>query len=226
MTVVNDTQAGRLGTQLGRRRAGRRVAVAALLACTAIAVTACSSGQISQTARQVAAVNGNEVDAGRIALRNVRIDFPGALGADPKRYSNAKGGKAVLLFSAVNSSADVPDVLTGISTDAGTVRITQASTDATAQLRPQQTLVARRAVNEAPVAEKSADVDPAAAPIFVEITNLSRDLTPGLTVDVTFTFKRNGTVNVRVPVDAGPDAPTPLSVGSEQGDAAEGHGEH
>ncbi|NUS45697.1 MAG: hypothetical protein HOQ24_18655 [Mycobacteriaceae bacterium] len=186
------------------RRIARSVAAAAVLAAAALATGACGAGQVSQTAVQVPAVNGNSANAGQIALRDVRINFPGALGADPAAYTNKKDGRALLLFSAVNTSPHKEDTLTSISTDAGRARIVSpiGSDQAQPKLAPQRTLVAGAKQADAPAAQRDADLDPAAAPILVEITDLSRDLTPGLTVPVTFTFAGNGPVTVQVPIDA------------------------
>ncbi|MEU0505182.1 hypothetical protein [Nocardia sp. NPDC005998] len=60
-------------------------------------------------------------------------------------------------------------------------------------------------------------------PGLIEITGLTRDITPGLTYPVTFNLEQNGTVTVQVPVDAEPLAErhegqaTP--VGSDFGDS-------
>ncbi|WP_167460505.1 hypothetical protein [Nocardia brasiliensis] len=205
----------------------RMVPVAALAAGAAIALTGCSAGQISQTADQVAAINGNHADIGKIALRNVHIVFP----AHGSEYTNAKGGKAVIALSIVNNSPSVPDELTSISTDLGTVKITPAAGQSTVKLAPQQTVVAAAAptAHDAPAGDahatpatdkpttsaapstpadthgagEPATADPAAEPILLEITGLTKDIGPGLTYTVTFNFKQNGTVQVQVPVDAG-----------------------
>lgn len=214
----------------------RMVPVAALAAGAAIALTGCSAGQISQTADQVAAINGNHADIGKVALRNVHIVFP----AHGSEYTNAKGGKALIALSIVNNSPSVPDELTSISTDLGPVKITPAAGQSTVALAPQQTVVAaasaptghgapagdahaapataKPTTSAAPsstpapadahgtgehAAEPAVSDDPAAKPILIEITNLSKDIGPGLTYTVTFNFKQNGTVQVQVPVDAG-----------------------
>ncbi|MFC9435449.1 hypothetical protein [Nocardia sp. NPDC057030] len=206
----------------------RMVPVAALAAGAAIALTGCSSGQISQTADQVAAINGNHADIGKIALRNVHIVFP----AQGTEYNNTKGGKAIIALSIVNNSPSVPDELTSLTTDLGTVKITPAAGKSTVELAPQQTVVAAakpikaatpaadthgaaptssaaptsakpdaHGAGHADVAEATAD--PEAHPILIEITGLTKDITPGLTYNVAFNFKQNGTVQVQVPVDAG-----------------------
>ncbi|WP_369689675.1 hypothetical protein [Nocardia niwae] len=217
----------------GARR--RMVTVAALAAGAALALSGCGAGQISQTAEQVAAVNGNHADVGRIALRNVHIVYPTEGGA----YNNAKGGKALIALSIINNGESVKDELTSITTDLGTVKITPASGKSVVELAPQQTVVAagqpvkREAASTTSAApttsaaaptsasrsaaptttadshgagehgSPAASDDPEANPILIEITGLTRDVTPGLTYNVSFNFKQNGTVQVQVPVDAG-----------------------
>ncbi|WP_019931622.1 hypothetical protein [Nocardia sp. BMG111209] len=204
-------------------------AIAALAAGAALVLSGCGAGQLSQTASQVSAVNGNSANVGKVSLRNVRILLPGS-----EEYTNAKGGKAVLAFSAVNGSGAAPDELTSITTDLGAVRISPA----TPELPPLQALVAAGPeaghAGATPAASSSASATPTAgaaasstagasattsAPaaaakpsaeantenrtVLVEITGLTKDITPGLTYPVTFNFKDNGTVLVNVPVDAG-----------------------
>ncbi|MBP0656566.1 hypothetical protein J8J20_22085, partial [Mycobacterium tuberculosis] len=53
------------------------VTVAAFAAGAALALSGCSAGQISQTANQASAINGNFADVEEISLRNVHIVFPG-----------------------------------------------------------------------------------------------------------------------------------------------------
>ncbi|MGW5141264.1 hypothetical protein ACWEPH_19520 [Nocardia beijingensis] len=211
----------------GARR--RMVTVAALAAGAAIALSGCGAGQVSQTAQQVAAVNGNHADVGRIALRNVHIVYP----SEGTGYNNTKGGKALIALSIVNNGESVADELTSITTDLGTVKITPASGKSVVELAPQQTVVAatqpvkREAAptttSAAPTSaprsaaptttadshgagehgSPAAGQDPEANPILIEITGLTRDIAPGLTYNVSFNFKQNGTVQVQVPVDAG-----------------------
>ena len=79
-------------TPLGRHR--RVATTLALLAGGALALTACGSGQISQTATQVAAVNGNSADVGDIQLRNVHVVYPNS-----QEYSIEPGGTVELGFT-------------------------------------------------------------------------------------------------------------------------------
>ncbi|MGV9413183.1 hypothetical protein ACWDOP_25055 [Nocardia sp. NPDC003693] len=208
--------------------------VAALAAGAALVLTGCGAGQVSQTADQVAAVNGNEAEVGKIALRDVRFLLP-----QSEEYQNAKGGKAVLAFSAANLGEYEPDELVSITTDIGQVKV-----NGKAEIKPQATLVADlpnksakaddhgagghddshgAPTTTAPAtsaAEKPAD--PAANPLLIEVTGLTKDVTPGLTYQVTMNFKRNGTVAINVPVDAGPDLARPEPA-KKEGEGSGGH---
>ncbi|MGY1947935.1 hypothetical protein [Nocardia asiatica] len=240
----------------GARR--RMVTVAALAAGAAIALSGCSAGQISQTADQVAAVNGSYADVGSIALRNVHIVYPNEGGG----YNNAKGGKALIALSIINNSASVPDELTSITTDLGTVKLTGPAGKSVVELAPRQTVVAastpvkREAAptttSAAPTTGAGATTtaprttaptttadshggdqhgaqpatDPEAKPIQIEITGLTKDITPGLTYNVSFNFKQNGTVQVQVPVDAGLHTERHVSDKSGPAEAEHGSGSH
>jgi hypothetical protein len=209
-------------TAVTTRKAARSLAVAGLLAATALTVGACGAGQISQTANQVAAVNGNQANVGQLSLRNVRIDYPRDPKADSELAGNKQGGRALLMFDLINNSPDKADTLTSITTDVGTVQVSRAagdeSTTGLAAVPAQQTLVAGREPSEAPVQDGSAGVDNTVPTISVEIDNLSRDLTPGLPVRVTFGFQNNGAVTLGVPVDAAgaPRLQTSLSPGDNK----------
>ncbi|MFE1596662.1 hypothetical protein [Nocardia sp. NPDC058705] len=198
----------------------RMVTVAALAAAAGIALTGCSAGQHTQTSSQAAAINGNHASVGDIALRNVHIVYPEATA------EHAKGGKAVIALSIINSSETVTDELTSVSTDLGQIKITGPAGDTKFVLKPQQTVVVGPAAAKpaaaddhhaaptttvAPTTTSAAptsaagdtpSIDPAKNPATIEITTLATDIVPGLTYNVTFNFKDAGTVQVAVPVDA------------------------
>ncbi|WP_431967247.1 hypothetical protein [Nocardia sp. bgisy134] len=199
------------------------VTVAALAAGAALALSGCGAGQVSQTANQAPAVNGNNAEVEDISLRNVHIVYPS------EGYTNVKGGKALIALSIVNNSETVTDELTSVTTDLGPVKITPPSGQSAVKLEPQQTVVAASAQHSdksatdshgtdthgtdthgsdshgaQPTGQKTAD--PEAKPATIEITGLTKDITPGLTYTVSFNFKENGTVQVQVPVDAGTEA--------------------
>ncbi|WP_433758394.1 hypothetical protein [Nocardia sp. CA-135398] len=224
----------------GARR--RMVSVAALAAGAALVLSGCGAGQIAQTATQVAAVNGNHADIDRISLRNVHIVFP-ATGTD---YTNAKGGKAIIALSVINNGETVTDELTSIATDLGTVKITPPAGASAFQIAPQQTVVAAAAPTTGTAAKSDehgatpsgtaapttsgshgtgqasdkASANPEQKPGLIEITGLTKDITPGLTYPITFNFKQNGTVTVQVPVDAG------AATERHEGQTAATEGEH
>ncbi|MFD4180602.1 hypothetical protein [Rhodococcus sp. NPDC058514] len=172
----------------------RRVATAvALAAAAAISLSACSAGQITQTATQVAAVNGNYANQGDISLRNVHIVYP-----DSEEYSIEPGGKAALKFTAVNNSEVKADRLTKITTEAaGSVTI--AGEVGGRVIDPQTSLGA--GVRAATVLD---DAEDPTQLILVELNDLNEGVHPGLTVPMTFSFERAGDIVVSVPVDAGP----------------------
>lgn len=185
-----------------RRR--RMVAAAALAAGAALVLSGCGAGQISQTAVQVAAINGNTANAGDIALRNVHIVFPGNGSA-----THTVGGKAALALSIVNTGAVGTDELTGVTTDLGTVEITPSQGDKL-EIAPSETVVVStpQAGAETHTSGETIKTEGGeTTPARIEITGLTQNITPGLTYDVTFNFKNNGNVLVQVPVDAGVDAP-------------------
>jgi hypothetical protein len=91
-----------------------RLAVAGVVAA---AVSGCSAGQISQTAVQEPAVNGNKVTVNNVALRDIRMQAV-------QTGDFLQPGRAVdLVLVAVNQSPDLPDRLLGISTDIGNVML-------------------------------------------------------------------------------------------------------
>lgn len=185
-----------------RRR--RMVAAAALAAGAALVLSGCGAGQISQTAVQVAAINGNTANAGDIALRNVHIVFPGS-----GTTTHTTGGKAALALSIVNNGAVGTDELTGVTTDLGTVQITPAKGDKL-EIAPSETVVVStpQAGAETHTSGETIKTEGGeTTPARIEITGLTKDIIPGLAYDVTFSFKNNGNVVVQVPVDAGVEAP-------------------
>lgn len=189
------------------RKPTRRVATAiALAAGAAIALSACGSGQVSQTAVQQAAVNGNSADLGEIALRNVHIAYPSS-----EEYSIEPGGNAVLAFTVVNDSAETTDKLVSITTDYA-ARVVAGEEVGGLTIKPQTSLQAGQlpagegAATEAETQIKNNEEndDAPAALSLVVLQDIKAGVRPGLTVPITFKFEKAGSVTVDVPVDAGP----------------------
>ncbi|WP_424184020.1 hypothetical protein ACOBQX_18970 [Actinokineospora sp. G85] len=55
-----------------------RLAPAAVGLAAALALAGCSAGQITQTDSQLPAVNGTQATQGTVALRDVKLAYPGA----------------------------------------------------------------------------------------------------------------------------------------------------
>ncbi|AGT90539.1 copper chaperone PCu(A)C [Rhodococcus erythropolis] len=189
------------------RKPTRRVATAiALAAGAAIALSACGSGQVSQTAVQQAAVNGNSANLGEIALRNVHIAYPSS-----EEYSIEPGGSAVLAFTVVNDSAETTDKLVSITTDYA-ARVIAGEEVGGLTIKPQTSLQAGQlpagegAATEAETQIKNNEEndDAPAALTLVVLQDIKAGVRPGLTVPITFKFEKAGSVTVDVPVDAGP----------------------
>ncbi|MDV6262681.1 hypothetical protein [Rhodococcoides yunnanense] len=172
----------------------RRVATTlALLAGGALTLTACGAGQISQTATQVAAVNGNSADVGDIQLRNVHVVYPNS-----QEHSIEPGGTVELGFTAINSNPAVADELTGISSPEAQITIVDEAEPGSTEIAASTALGAG--------APADTQLDDPLVPIQlikVEMADISENVRPGLTLPVTFEFANAGEVVVNVPVDAG-----------------------
>ncbi|WP_157529668.1 hypothetical protein [Nocardia sp. NRRL S-836] len=89
----------------------RLIVTAALAAGLGLVAVGCSAGQITQTDRQVAAVDGASGNAGPMAVRNAMLAFP----PDGNRYH--EGEDVPLTFVIANTGAD-PDKLLSIKSEA------------------------------------------------------------------------------------------------------------
>jgi copper(I)-binding protein len=175
-------------------RSSRRSRVAALAAAGlvgAIALAGCSAGQLSQTASQESAVDGNAARMNNIALRNVHIQ------AQQSSDFLPPGATVDLVLVVVNESPDVVDKLVGITTDIGKVTVTGDPT-----LRAGGTLFVGT-----PRGQNRKAVDAVEAANSVKATvALSKQITNGPNYNFTFNFEKAGTVSLAVPISA-PERP-------------------
>jgi len=161
----------------------RLFAASAGLAVCGVILTGCGSGQISQVAGQVAAVNGASASVKNIVLRNVHIQAV-------QTGDFLQPGKTVpLFFVAANESPDVDDKLVSITSDVGTVALTGDGS-----VPAGRALVAGVKGQAVPMGT----VTPATA----EVT-LNKPITNGLTYNFTFNFEKAGQTTVAVPLSAG-----------------------
>jgi copper(I)-binding protein len=222
-----------------------------VLLLSPIALTACSAGQVSQTATQNRDKVGPAAQAGDITLRQVLLEYP-----TEGRY--AVGDDASLTMSIVNSSNEA-DTLVGIEGDAFTGVIVSGQATPTPAVPGEPSAApstgtepSAPATGTAPSApatgtEPSAPSAPAApttaaastrvdipvparstvhvgddGALTIDLADLSEELTTGQSVQLTLTFQRAGEISVEASV-ANPDRALPRGEGFDFHDgAAEG----
>jgi hypothetical protein len=178
-------------------RSSRVAALAAAGVIGAVALAGCGAGQLSQTASQESAVDGNAAVINNVALRNVRIQ------AQQNTDFLRPGATVDLVLVVVNQSPDVADKLVGITTDIGRVTVTGDPT-----LPAGGTLFVGT-----PNGQNRKAVDAVEAANFVKATvALSKQITNGPNYSFTFNFEKAGSVSLQVPISA-PEGP-PLEAGS------------
>jgi copper(I)-binding protein len=214
------------------RRNRAPLVLGALIA--AVALAGCSSGQITQTSSQVAAVEGANAGAGQIAVRNAMIEFE-----EPAHGAAIypAGSDAPLQMTIVNSGAEVDRLVAASSPVAASVQINgvlripggqaltiqgaaaPAAAPAPAEAGPPATpepSAAEPSPAEPPSTETPATAlptEPVAAPPVDEgqpgvgnivLTGLREDVQAGRTYPLVLTFERAGEVRFDIPV-ANPD---------------------
>ena len=164
-----------------------RVAIIGPVAVLATALSGCGTGQISQTAAQEPAVNGNRVTFNNVALRDVRIQAA-------QTGDFLQPGRTVdLVLVAVNQSPDFADRLVSITSDIGTVTV---SGDARLPAGGMLFVGAPEGQRVAPGPLEPNNAAKAAV-------NLTKPITNGLTYHFTFNFEKAGQASVMVPISAG-----------------------
>lgn len=173
------------------RRSARVAALAAGGLIGAVALAGCSAGQVSQTAVQQSAVDGNQAVINNVALRNVRIQ------ALQTGDFLRPGATLDLVLVVVNQSPDVTDKLVGITTDIGKVTVTG---DPTLPAGGTLFVGAPNGQNQ-----KAVDAVEDAAAIKATVA-LAKPITNGPNYNFTFDFEKAGSVSVAVPISA-PEGP-------------------
>lgn len=207
------------------RRTSRVLLGAVAAGTAAVLLTACGAGQTGTIGGQVAAVNGAQGSVGKVAVRNVTLQYPTG-GQD--HYS--VGEDAPLLFTLVNSGITA-DELVSISTPAagdvslsgataipgGTTLVSAAveagsgssstvvPTTSGSSTRTPSTSAGSPSATQTSVPSPSGGSGEPGTTVGVvaaELTGLTQDVRPGLTIQVTFTFAEAGPVTLPVPVGA------------------------
>ncbi|SNW20261.1 LpqE protein [Mycolicibacterium thermoresistibile] len=173
-----------------RRRTWSVMSLAACGLAATVALTGCSSGQISQMATQEPAVNGTLAEVGDIALRNIHLQ------AEQSGDFIEPGTDVQLIFVAATENPLTEDKLVSITSEVGTVTLTGDTT------LPRGGML----VVGTPAGQAEALEDIEAAEVAEAEVTLSEPIANGLLYDFTFTFEKAGETTVSVPVSAG-DAP-------------------
>lgn len=148
-----------------------RALTAAAALTLGLLVSGCAAGQISQTADEVAAIDGANGGVGDITVRNVEM-----VTADTGGY--AKGADAALQLKISNQGLSA-DTLTQVNSPAAT----SVEVNGPVQV-PAQSLLSIGAQ----------------APITVTLKNLTDAVSYGQSVPVTFSFAAAGPITVQVPI--------------------------
>ncbi|WP_226352116.1 copper chaperone PCu(A)C [Pseudonocardia sp. ICBG601] len=166
------------------RRSTRTLAgVAGAAALTGLLLSGCGTGQISQTSRQVAAVNGANVTVGSVDLRDVQIAYPTTPAGPDALYR--QGGAAPLVATLVNTAPVADRLLSVTSPAAASVQIQGDPT------MPQDiALVSPGNLQLSPTNAKR---------VQLVAEGLTRPVPAGAQIPMTFVFEKAGSVTVTVP---------------------------
>jgi periplasmic copper chaperone A len=168
---------------------------ARFMACCVCALTVvlplvgCSAGQITQTDRQVAAVDGAFGNVGNsIALRNVFIPFP------PNKDGTYPAGSTVPVILTIINQGNSPDELIGVSSPAAG----QAAVLGTTQIPAGTTVISTTGSTET--------TSPLVVGELRVLLTTRQPLQAGLDTPLTFQFRNAGKITLPVPM-----APPPTS---------------
>ncbi|MDP5185224.1 copper chaperone PCu(A)C [Blastococcus sp. BMG 814] len=162
-----------------------RAATLGVLLFSPLALSACSAGQVTQTAEQVRDQRGTMAEVGDLTLRAINV-------ASPDGGAYEAGDDASLQVAIVNDG-DEDDTLTDVSGEGFDEAVigTSAAVPGTAAGSDELEIPADEAV--------LVGVDD---PRTITLVGLDESLTTGGYVELTFTFENAGEVTVATPVAA------------------------
>lgn len=200
-----------------------RLVPAALGLGIALTVTGCGAGMMSQTAVQVAAVNGASGKVGAIELRDGQLAFPAE-----KHY--AIKSSAPLIITLVNSGANDDKLVSVSSPAAASVQVKgetalvagfalrahanepehgsagATSTPGATTTTPSSTSGRPNGSSATPTSSSapttSIDNKLKVGSVIITVTDLKRVVWPGQTIPIKFTFAKAGEVTLDVPIAA------------------------
>ncbi|WP_439032990.1 hypothetical protein [Gordonia terrae] len=207
-------------------------AVAAIGIAVALSTTGCGAGQISQTANQLPAVNGANVNFEALQLRDVQILYPEQ--DAPTVFGS--GGPFEIAFVVANSDPLTYYRLKEIKAEQGQIEFIEGTESNDRIIPPGLALRGGTPVGANAEIEKK---------VTAELRNAGKTVAAGLTTDLTFRFEKReadgswvdaGEITVDTPVDGGAELerqdvarnaePTFYNQDHGEGGHAEGGGEH
>jgi copper(I)-binding protein len=163
-----------------------RAAATGVLLLSPVALSACSAGQVAQTATQEQNL-GNSADVGALNLRALELPYPTG-----GTYST---GDDARLLGAVVNTADADDTLVSVASKGFTsVEVVDPSAPT-----PAAPATGSGSLNLTVPAGGTLFLGNGTGPSLT-LVGLTQDLTVGQYIDVTFTFQQAGEVSVPVPV--------------------------
>lgn len=178
-----------------------RAATMGVLLLSPVALSACSAGQVNQTAGQNRDQNGAQADAGPIAIRAATLEYP--------RGEAYESGDDAELRLAIANSADEADTLTSVDGEGfGGAEIEAPSATGSGsgdeiEIGPRQSVI----------------VD--GEDYTITLTDLDESLTVGEYVEVVLTFQNAGEVSFPVTI-ATPEEDLPRGEGFDFHEEAHG----
>ena len=170
----------------------------------ALVLTGCGAGQVAGTAEQVAAVNGANIGAGDIVIRDAVVTYGEQVEGDAV-YSS--GDDAPLSMTIVNEGADADRLVSATSAWAESVELggtTEIPGGRAVVVEGDIAVSGALAPGGSPTVAPNTTPQPAEAAQIV-LTGLLDDLRVGPTYEVVLTFERAGEVRVPVPVGNTPE---------------------
>jgi copper(I)-binding protein len=189
-----------------------RAATMGVLLLSPVVLSACSAGQVTQTATQVRDKTGAQAQVGDISLRQAEL-------LHPRGGSYERGDDADLQVAIINGGTE-PDTLVRVGGDGfGSAEIqgpaTGTGTSSAASSSAATSTASRSSVIEIPA---GASIFVGGSDYSITLKDLAEPLTTGQYLEVTFTFKNAGDVTLPVTVATSSNSET-------RGEAFDFHGE-
>jgi copper(I)-binding protein len=171
-----------------------RAATIGVLLLSPVVLSACSAGQVTQTATQERDKTGAQAQVGDISLRQVQL-------MHPRGGSYEQGDDADLQLAIVNGGTEA-DTLVSVEGDgfgSAEIQAPSAASSTGSSSSPATGSASRGSSDEIEIPGRGA-VFVGEDDYTVTLTDLDEDLTTGQYLEVTFTFEKAGEVTLPVTV--------------------------